>query len=520
MIMLTSTATEVTHITVDQLHSNFEIDEENAEEIKSNQESNMINKHLSIFKGSNGKWYYLNPDLTKNEESVTLCLRCCKDPLSYPYSIASGHDYNRLGDLLDLNLVAKNALLLVRMFGQTVHLNSKTCSGYVITFDSNGPQVCSSSMLEALDENCIPHVTFVGSKEKWRIEKQKHKNLCSTSAPAVFSWLDVLCNINSTFIKKNIQFNDKSAIESKIKELNENTELSVIVTCNEAVSKLDELKLGDRHGEDEIVADNNTNDNDMLTRELCLVNENECFSNENENTAKHIVDILKLKKTTDNEIADAVEDNETANNIHVWLIEKGDDPLCEWTKNDVLVGSYFPFLFLRGHDMLPKSTFSIALIKHLCSHHNGRFENTQVFTHLLFNQFMRHTAIRKIARTESSNKKYLEHLGNLLKRDDFKEALHYAASNPKEKSNIALNNKLMELLSFIAKDLPFSAFERLQSKAKFSGMSMTCGCQSFFLTAALSEQDDMCLLKLHLIRKSRNFNGKFNEIMFKSNDFN
>ena len=82
LIMLTSTATKVTHFTFDQLHSKFEIDEENVEEFKSNHESNMIDKHLSIFKESNGKWYYLNPDLIKNEESVIPCSRCCKDPLS------------------------------------------------------------------------------------------------------------------------------------------------------------------------------------------------------------------------------------------------------------------------------------------------------------------------------------------------------------------------------------------------------------------------------------------------------
>ena len=47
---------------------------------------------------------------------------------------------------------------------------------------------------------------------------------------------------------------------------------------------------------------------------------------------------------------------------------------------------------------------------------------------------------------------------HFVKREDFKEALHYALSNPTEKSNIALSNKLIRILSVKGKDLLFSAF--------------------------------------------------------------
>ena len=93
--------------------------------------------------------------------------------------------------------------------------------------------------------------------------------------------------------------------------------------------------------------------------------------------------------------------------MHIWPIERGDNPLCEWTHNDLLVGSCFPFLFLRGCGMLPKSTFPESLVKHLFLFYDGRFKSTQSLVHLLFNQLMRHTAIRKVARTESTNKKIL-----------------------------------------------------------------------------------------------------------------
>lgn len=63
------------------------------------------------------------------------------------------------------------------------------------------------------------------------------------------------------------------------------------------------------------------------------------------------------------------------NNDCVWPIMRDDDPSCEWTENDEIVGGCFPFLFLRGHKMLPKSTFPPSLIRHFLLHYDGRFES-------------------------------------------------------------------------------------------------------------------------------------------------
>ena len=98
---------------------------------------------------------------------------------------------------------------------------------------------------------------------------------------------------------------------------------------------------------------------------------------------------------------------------------------------------------------------------------------------------MQHTAIRKVARIESSNKKYLINLGKLMKREDFKDALYFTLNNPDNKISIVLNNKRLRILSLYGKDLLFSAFEQSQSKAKFSSMSIKHAFQSLFLTLAL-----------------------------------
>ena len=73
-----------------------------------------------------------------------------------------------------------------------------------------------------------------------------------------------------------------------------------------------------------------------------------------------------------NDIKDEQLNSKTEDD-HVWPIMREDDPGCEWTDNYEIVGGSFPFLFLRGHKMLPKSTFSASLIRHLILYYDGRF---------------------------------------------------------------------------------------------------------------------------------------------------
>ena len=95
---------------------------------------------------------------------------------------------------------------------------------------------------------------------------------------------------------------------------------------------------------------------------------------------------------------------------HVWPIMREDEPGCEWTENNEIIGGYFPFLFLRGYKILPKSTFPTSLIRHLLLYYDGISEKSQHLIHLLYNQQIGHVAIIKIARSGSSNKQYLEKL--------------------------------------------------------------------------------------------------------------
>ena len=154
---------------------------------------------------------------------------------------------------------------------------------------------------------------------------------------------------------------------------------------------------------------------------------------------------------------------------------RDDNPMCEFTNNDEIIGGCFLYLFLRGNEMLPKSTLSFGLIRHLMLYYDGRFEKSQYFVHLLYNQQMRHSVIRKVARAGSSETKILKKIGKLLKDDEFKKALANAVEHPEKKESIELNNKILRILSFAGKEMAFSTFERSQSKAKLSSVSIRHG---------------------------------------------
>ena len=82
----------------------------------------------------------------------------------------------------------------------------------------------------------------------------------------------------------------------------------------------------------------------MLIRESCLVNKNECYSNDTENLDENIMDALKLN---DNSWKDQDNDDctsERKSNDHVWASKKCDVHLWQWPNNDVLIGGCFPVM--------------------------------------------------------------------------------------------------------------------------------------------------------------------------------
>jgi len=69
------------------------------------------------------------------------------------------------------------------------------------------------------------------------------------------------------------------------------------VTADLIVNKLDEVKASNYYRSDKITKKESSNNNEILLREVCVVNDKEWFSNGTENIAKSLIDTLKLKDT-------------------------------------------------------------------------------------------------------------------------------------------------------------------------------------------------------------------------------
>ena len=190
---------------------------------------------------------------------------------------------------------------------------------------------------------------------------------------------------------------------------------------------------------------------------------------------------------------------ETKSKETVWPIERENNPVCEWNDNKEIVAGSFPYLFLRGYNILPQSTFGRRFIKHLFLYYDGRFEKCTPFVNLLFNQMQRHAAIRKIARVETSNRNILNKIESLMKSETFKKELEYAINNPKENKSKQLNSKIMRILGVFGNAVSFSPFERAQTRPKIHAMKIKYEGQSHFVTIAPPEHDDLMLLKINEI---------------------
>ena len=169
--------------------------------------------------------------------------------------------------------------------------------------------------------------------------------------------------------------------------------------------------------------------------------------------------------------------------------------------------------------MLPEGSLNQKLIKHLFLHYDGRFEKCNTFINLLFNQLQRHSAIRKIARVETSSRKAIKKLEKLMQNPNFKVALENAVANPNEKQSKKLNAQLLKIIGVFGSTIPFSPFERAQTKSKLIATGIKYQSPSHFVTIAPPEHDDLFLLKLHVLRTENNYNGKNRMKIFENKNY-
>ena len=173
-----------------------------------------IAKHFQLIRVSNNEWHYLNPGLVLDTNSISFCPDCFENHLERPCIIARGHYYGIISSLSKLSESAKNAILLMRLFGWTIHMSNNTISGNYISFASDGLSVCANNILPAIDHNFSSQATFVGTKEQWRVVRKNYKNVHHIPSIDAFDCLKLMCDYNELFKEKGVSIDHSEKVRN------------------------------------------------------------------------------------------------------------------------------------------------------------------------------------------------------------------------------------------------------------------------------------------------------------------
>ncbi|ETK74515.1 hypothetical protein L915_18714 [Phytophthora nicotianae] len=472
-------------LSLSQLSQSFRISDEEYESRYGHLSDDIAKSHAQVFYHPDGKKYFLNPELVRDTERIHLCASCAYNPRKSKFSLANGHDYGRYGSLPDLSPIAKNCIAPARCFGLEFSISGKHCSGHSICFPSSGPQACTK-VLPVMDIDRKPRVTFIGPTEEWRARKHLFWGLYELPSESIFSWLNVLKETHSFFRKECIVIDDSLSAKQRLADLQDSIEKGVIVSDAGALHAVDDAVNSERFGTDITTGESP----EVVIQQSTVLQPAMCHGDK---VGSVVIDAMINAVGEQDDIA---------------VVRRGVDPIVEWDENGYMIAGAFPTFFMMGGDMLPSGSFSQGLIDHLMRYYDGRFENNVTLIVTLFNQLQRYAAVRKAARASTTHAKTLQKLGQLASGVEFRKSLLAAKNNPDSPAAKLLNASLLRILSVIGGTIPFSPFERAETRPKLAAMRFRFGLPQFWVTVAPPEQDDITLHRIMLLRQLNAWNDE------------
>jgi hypothetical protein len=475
----------------------------------------VVEDFVSVYNWNNN-FYHLNPSLISGDGSViVLCRTCADDPLQHKYSLANGHDYGRLEKFPDLSGMTLATVVPVRNYNIDILLRENHATGHSICFPSSGP-VEAAKELPCHDIARLPLVTFLGPKDKWRIDQKKWQSVYNINIENAYKALKIWKQLgNEAF--ESVTIDDSVEKHKLLASMPTQVDANVIVTDNPCVSGvsnfIDETDIKDQDEMDHHMTDSEcfssnpaaTDEPDFqgIVHSAVLPNPSlACGKLENNMAITALLTILKKQKKkgenknradsekdadsdkedeegVEEEEEEGVDENESDNIGKPITINEGEkhpvipvlrdeNPITEWDENDTLLRGVFPHLFLLGKGV-PKGEMKPSFIEHCFKLYDGRFEDP-IWISTLFNQKQRHACIRRTAKIASSNSQVLEKLGLLANSKEFREQLIAARDQPESEDAKRLNAKICRILSMAGRAVPFSPFERVATRPMLQAM--------------------------------------------------
>lgn len=125
-----------------------------------------------------------------------------------------------------------------------------------------------------------------------------------------------------------------------------------------------------------------------------------------------------------------------------------------------------------------------------------KFGTNHNFIFVLFNQFLRHQASRKISIAFKNNPESIRAIADIVEADDFQRSIDIAFKNNDGDESKLLLKKFLPHIRATSSSLPFSASERKSCLSKLIAYIRHFGNPSYFITVSPNDLGSRLILTL------------------------
>jgi hypothetical protein len=500
---------------IEKVHANTKLTTEQIDELRRDIDDVNIEKHVQVLRVNDQDWYFLNPDLVPDTTSIVLCDTCVKNPKTHEFSIASGHDYGRRGDLPELNDTGIICVSPVRVFNIEISLRANHASKHAICYPSDGPEEFSKVMPD-MNKPTPTHVIYSGTPDQWHKEKHKFKETWRLEADEIFAWLSVKKQIDHRF--RDIDVTDTPAKREALQQMNDLLESSVQITNDKTTGAANDYINA-------TVAANSSNyeddsgggeEGEIVQSKSVVLPQASNYESGIRTSIEAMLDVIAPATADDDDdnLGESTDDNAhdtaaaaTAGSqqrapktiAKAIEISTKEGPICEWDENDRLLAGAFATLFMRGMG-LKSGSMSTKMALHLFKYYDGRFASSIMFVATLFNQMARHQCVRAGSKVAMSHIKALEMLGDLANSAALRRKLEWARDNASTPAAKRINAQILRIISMVGATVRFSPFERAATRSKLPAARIRYGISAHFVTGAPPEHDSLALVRTALMQ--------------------
>jgi hypothetical protein len=180
------------------------------------------------------------------------------------------------------------------------------------------------------------------------------------------------------------------------------------------------------------------------------------------------------------------------------LVGRSAEPLNEFTENDRLFYTAFPFVFPLGRGLQQPGSIPEAATRHLLNQHDNAAASCVRLLHLLCDQIQRHAVAVQTSIYVKNNPKAFEEWSKWQADPKFLAQLKEAAQHPDRPASRKLAKRILNVVAVVAPKIPFTTSARKTAMPKLLALNYYVCLPSVFLTFAPDDVHGVLNLRLSL----------------------